>query len=917
MTTASAALSSTSEQNTILHRHLPNGMEVFLHEQHFSPVCTIYICVKAGSMDETAAEQGMAHVLEHMLFKGSKNYPEPGQLAHRVESAGGDINAYTTFDRTVYELSAPSHFVLEGATLLLDMVSQATLDADEHKRETEVICEEIRRGNDNPGSRLSKALFANAYAGTEMGRPIIGTTESVRAFDRKGIHDFYSRWYLPNNMIFVASGDFSAEALYSHIQNQTAHFRSGSIPQRVRPHVQAIGKSKDEGNAYPFTVIAGPYQEVRLQLGVHAPALEDEALARWDTFTSLLGQGDSSRLAQIVKDQKQLATGADAGVYSPSYPAGLATIGLYARGEDILSALEASLNVAARLAAEEPSEIEVRRVHTTLKAERIYARETVEGIVRQSLAGLLTTKGTKFEEHYLQLLSKVTPKSVQTTAQEFISRIRNGECTICAVTAEEYSPLVTAASLAATVEGALSSNGNKASASQSSQLVRSPLNADVKQTVLQLSNGYRINVNYRRTSKIPAVAFGIYARGGQVAESGFAPGSAALLAQMLTRGTEDLSYRDFVADLENRAASIQAFQGKDVFGVRADALSEDFEHVLAMSLDTLFRPAFHEAEFKRVKRESIDVIRAQKDNPGSRLGRLAGPLFYGNHAYASPLSGTEDSLASIMLHEAPHSLSALWRRELGCKEWTFALAGDFDEDALRATLTDQFERATANLQERLAEMPQAPAQVIHTRANIIPDAQLAFETFDREQAHIILGFRGASMRDESRMVFEIAAAILSGQGGRLFADLREKRSLAYSVSASQSLGLLGGHFLTYIGTAADKTKTALSGLKEHIEALAKTAPTDTEVSRAQQSLLGSQSLESQQLSYQCSQLAYSDVYGFGFDHFLRFRDRVLAVDANLIRKTFAETLQASPPVVVIIGPEGTWKPELGSLNWHL
>jgi zinc protease len=915
MTSASAQRSSTSDQKNILHRHLPNGMEVFLHEQHFSPVCTIYICVKAGSMDETETEQGMAHVLEHMLFKGTKNYPEPGQLANRVESAGGDINAYTTFDRTVYELSAPSHFVLEGANLLLDMVSQATLDAEEHKRETEVIVEEIRRGNDNPGSRLSKALFGHAYAGTEMGRPIIGTTESVRSFDRKGIHNFYSRWYLPNNMIFVASGDFNAEALYNHIQNQTADFRPGTVPQRVRPNVQVIGL---KGNEPPFSVISGPYQEVRLQLGVRAPALEDEALARWDTFTSLLGQGDSSRLAQVVKDQKQLATGADSGVYSPAYPAGLATIGLYARGEDVLSALEASLQVAARLAAEEPAEIEVRRVHTTLKAERIYARETVEGVVRQSLSGLLTTKGTQFEEHYLQLLSKVTPKSVQTTAQEFISKIRSGECTISAVTAEEYATVITPASLAATVQRALASKDNRVNAGVSAQsLARSALNPDVKQTVLHLSNGYRINVNYRQTDKIPAVAFGIYARGGQVSESGFAPGSASLLAQMLTRGTEDLSYRDFVADLENRAASIQAFQGKDVFGVRADALSEDFEHVLGMSLDVLFRPAFHEAEFKRVKRESIDVVRAQKDNPGSRLGRLAGPLFYGSHSYATPLAGTEDSMASIMLHEAPHSLTALWRRELGCKEWTFAIAGDFDEDALRATLLDQFERATANLDERLAEMPEAPQQSALSKANVVGNPQLAFEPFDREQAHIILGFRGATMQDESRMVFEIAAAILSGQGGRLFADLREKRSLAYSVSASQSLGMLGGHFLTYIGTAADKTKTALHGLKEHIEALAKNAPTDAEVSRAQQSLLGSQSLESQQLSYQCAQLAYSDVYGFGFEHFLRFRERVLAVTADRIRKTFAETLKASPPVVVIIGPTETWRPEAGSLRWDI
>lgn len=902
-----------------VHRHLPGGMEVYLEEQRFAPVFCIYICVKAGSIDESPSEIGMAHVLEHMLFKGSERYPEPGAIAAVVERAGGEINAYTTFDRTVYELSAPSSFAFEGTELLLDMVFSALLDAAELKRELEVIVEEIKRGLDNPATRLSRATLAAIFHGTECGRPVIGSEETVRSFTRDTVQAFYDRWYIPNNMTLVACGDFDAQSLWARLEQLAYRKEPGNVPPRARPIVSSWNAS---GGLRRVVAQSGPFQEVRLQLAVRAPALEEDALARWDALMSLLGQGDSSRLARRVKDEEQLVTSIDAGIYAPRYPVGMASLSFYTAGPSALEALVASLDEIATLSREVPSESEVRRIHTALKAERIYARESVEGVVRQSLANLLTSRGLDFEDHYVHALSRVTPRTIQETAREFVEHVQAGAFALSAVTSNELEATISEASLAKTVASWCAPKAHTAARPKSlensdtpirtSEVKTSSRSPDVRQIVISGPGGLTMHVNYRRTDKIPACAMGLYALGGQQLETPhFAPGCASLLAQMLTRGTQKRDYRSFVTDLEDRAASLQAFQGRDSFGIRADALAQDFEHVLSLMFETVFQPAFAASEFERVKRESIEAVRAQKDSPGARLGRLSGPIMYGDHAYARPLSGTEESLAATQLSGSEQSVVALWRRNIAARRWIFSVAGDFDEDALAVTLAEL-------MAEHLLKVTEtAQGHELRSSAPPVMQAQVAFEVFEREQAHILLGFRGVSVKDESRTALEVAASILSGQGGRLFGDLREKLSLAYSVSASQTVALAGGHFASYIATTSDKAQTAFAGLKRHLEELALRPPSAAEVEQAQQSLLGGQALDSQSLSYQCSQLAFSDLYGLGFDNFLGFRERVLAVTPERVTQAMRHCMQLCPPVAVVVGPRGTWVPEAQTLSWHL
>src|SRR5256886_5507889 len=190
---------------TLRHR-LPNGLTVLVEENHAAPVAGIQVWVRVGSADELPGEAGLAHLHEHMLFKGTARRG-PGEIARNIEGCGGEINAWTSFDQTVYHVVVASQFLAQGLDVLADAITSAAFDPDELRREIEVVCEEIKRSLDSPTRKLSKELFATAFTRHPYGRPVIGSEESVRSFTREGILRFYRRWYRPENAVVIVVGD--------------------------------------------------------------------------------------------------------------------------------------------------------------------------------------------------------------------------------------------------------------------------------------------------------------------------------------------------------------------------------------------------------------------------------------------------------------------------------------------------------------------------------------------------------------------------------------------------------------------------------------------------------------------------------------------------------------------------------------
>ena len=211
---------------------LENGLTVILEENHASPVVSVNVWVETGSACEVKGEYGLAHVHEHMLFKGTEKR-DVGEIARVIESSGGDINAFTSFDETVYYVVIASRFLDTALDVLSDAMQNSTFDPGELEKELEVVVEEIRRGQDSPGRNLSEKMFSTAFTEHPYGRPIIGSIESVRSFTREGIMEFYKKWYSPENMVLVVVGDFDSASVEEKIEETFGKLRKKEVAECV------------------------------------------------------------------------------------------------------------------------------------------------------------------------------------------------------------------------------------------------------------------------------------------------------------------------------------------------------------------------------------------------------------------------------------------------------------------------------------------------------------------------------------------------------------------------------------------------------------------------------------------------------------------------------------------------------------
>src|SRR3954470_1582420 len=393
-------------------RHaLPNGLTLLVEENHAAPVVAIQVWVRVGSADERADEAGLAHLHEHMLFKGTARRG-PGEIARTVEACGGEINAWTSFDQTVYHVVLASRFFAEGMDVLADAVTSAAFDPEELQREIEVVCEEIKRSQDSPTRKLSRELFASAFTRHPYGKPVIGTEESVRSFTREGILRFYRRWYKPQNAVLVVVGDVREEQALELAQRHFVWPEGPFEPSPRRPaearREQPAARLKREALKEGYLSIAWP-----------SPPMVHDDVAALDAMSIVLGHGEASRLHRALKRDRLLCTEVQASCYTPVDP-GLTIVGLTLQPATAREAVREALAQTYRLRSEEVTPEELSLACRLLESDAVYQRETVQGQARklgfyQSSAG-----GVEFEQRYLEQVARLTPAQLREAAERWI-----------------------------------------------------------------------------------------------------------------------------------------------------------------------------------------------------------------------------------------------------------------------------------------------------------------------------------------------------------------------------------------------------------------------------------------------------------------------------------------------------------------
>ncbi len=857
------------------HR-LPNGLTVIHESRPQDRVVAVQLWFATGSADEGPDEVGLAHLHEHLLFKGTARRGL-GEIARAIEAHGGEINAWTSFDQTVFHVVMARQHAAVGFDVLADAARNSAFDADELVREQEVVCEEIKRSLDQPARRASKALFAQGFERHPYGRPVIGDEAAVRSHTRERVLRFFHQHYRPENATLVVVGALTEAELHAL---SAAHFGGdwGRRPATARAS-RAAEPSRTEQRVQ---LTRDDVTEAHLGLSFSAPPLDHPDTPALDVLAMILGQGDTSRLGLEVRRKQSLAKEVHASAWTPKEP-GLFVVTLVTSPAKALAALTQTLVQLRTLLHEPVSAAELSTVQALFEADTVYGKETVQGLARKLGFYEVVAGGVEKEAAYLSAVAQVSPQQLLAVARRWL---RLEHAALSGLVPLGHEPAQ--AALEEVLRAASVGEPPPAPARKLVAVGRPPARP-VKHSAdfvdVSLPGGTRLLVQEDRSH--PLVSFRATALGGLLTETDANNGRSALLARTWTRGAGPLDAEQVSHLVDELAGSLAASAGRSTLSVRGDFLAKHQDRALELFCDVLLNPRFDEAEVQRERQLLVQDAVSRRDRPQALAQELFQRTLFEQHPYRLVGGGQ------------PRSLEALTRAELAEHHRTFlhpgaltvVVAGDVDAQAIVDRLGDRLGRANAAKPELRRAAEPTPSSPREGRLVIA-----------KAQSHILLGFPGVAVTSPLRRAVELLTTVLSGQSGRLFLSLRDRQSLAYSVSASSVEGVDPGWLVTSMATSPQKVPQALTGLRAALSRLVEERVPQDELDRAKALLSGGYEIGLQRLASRAGVMALDAALGLPPRGYQRYADELSDVTADALQRAAQALIRFDREVLVVVGP---------------
>ena len=826
---------------------LANGLTLILREDHSAPVVSVQAWCRAGSIDEGSwLGAGLSHVLEHMLFKGTTTRAS-GCIDQEVQEAGGYMNAYTSFDRTVYWINVPNTGTQVAVSVLCDIMQHATLPEDELVKELDVIRREMDMNQDDPGQRSARRLFETAYTRSPYRFTIIGYPDIFNEVRRPDIERYYREKYAPNNLFFVVVGDFDAAEVDAQIRAAFAGSRMRAAPPAVLPEEPRQMAARE-------IIEEAPIELGYLHLSWHIPELRHPDVPILDVLAALLGAGRSSRLYRQVRQKQGLVTSVDAWLYSPGNPGlfGMSATMEPARFQAARQAMLDELETMRNKAVPRP---ELQKAIKQFMAGTLANRKTMQGQAQDLGSSWLATGDLNFSERYLEAVKRVTPEDLKRVGRTYLTQENR---TTYALLPQGASP-------------------------RSASIVA--LRQDHAIQRVELKNGMRVLI--KPDHRLPFVEFRLVGRGGVLVESTGNNGATMLLSRMLLQGTQRRSAEQIASEIESIGGHLDTYGGNNSFGISAEVLKSDWATGLDLVADVLLRPAFPPAALELERQIQRAAIRAQRDDLLGSAARLMRRTMFGTAGYGLMPHGTEASVQSLQVAD----LKALHAQLMTADNCVLAVFGDVNPAALETALRSKF---AAWKRGRTLPVPSA--------AKVIKVPRHAEERRDKKQAVLVIGFPGASFDHPDRFALDLLQEACSDMGSRLFLRIREKLGLAYYVGAQNFPGLVPGYFSFYVGTDPAQVELVERELLQESAELREHGLTAEELKRAQAKLIGQRKIARQDLGAYASTVALDELYGLGYDHTDREDALLEAVTLDDVRRVANQYLRPESVVVASILP---------------
>jgi zinc protease len=831
-----------------------NGLTVIIREDRSAPVVSAQVWCKAGSIDEGKwLGAGLSHVLEHMLFKGTTTRG-PGRIDHEVQDAGGFMNAYTSFDRTVFFINVPSTGATVAIDILCDIVQNATLPADEMDKEKQVILREMDMNQDDPGRRASRRLFETAYTRSPYRYTVIGYPDIFNALQREDVLAYYREKYAPNNLLFVVVGNIQADQIEAQIRSAFAQVKSKPLPPGVLPD--------EPRQIAPREIIEeAPIELGHLHLSWHIPDVRHPDVPLLDVLATLLGSGHSARLYQQVREKLGLVQTVDAWTYSPG-SLGLVGISAVVEPDKYAAARAAILSEVERIRLEPIPSAELTKAVKQFTAAILAPRKTMQGQAQDLGGSWMAANDLNFSARYLEAVKRITPAALQRVAMEYLTPENR---TIYALLPKDSAPR---------------------GADEMAAVAESPIQK------FTLANGLRLLV--KEDHRLPFIELRTVLKGGVLAETAANNGQSLLLAKMLLKGTHKRTSEQIVSEIESVGGSIDSYGGNNSFGVNAEVLKDDFARGLELVADVLLNSVFPAPALELERQMQLASIKSLKDHvlqSGSRAMRRA---LFGDYGYGLDINGSESSVAQIQVAD----LQACHRQLVVPNNCVLAIYGDVNTNEVLHAVENTFGSWNPG------------AVVLHelTSSPPLTGVQRVVEIRDKKQAVLLLGFRGTSLHEPDRFALELIQEACSDLGSRLFVRIREELGLAYYVGAQNFVGLAPGYFAFYAGTAPEKVDLVEKEMLQEAASLRQDGLTAEELKRCKAKIIGQKKIARQDLGTFAMTTALDELYGLGYTNTDTEDAKFEAVTQDDIRAVAQQYITLDKLVLAVVKPESPAAP---------
>ena len=810
---------------------LPNGQTVIVYEIHNNPIVTIDTWIKTGSINETDANNGVAHFLEHLFFKGTKAHPT-GEMDRILESKGAVINAATSKDFTHYYITIPSEYFDTAMDLHSDMLLNPQIPRKELEQERKVVLEEISKDENNPSRKVYDNLNDMMYTTHPYKRKVIGSENIIGTIRREEILDYFNKFYAPSNMVTIVVGDVDTAKAIEKISKCFAQ----EYKKPIKTHFKSENQLQSQKRKVDYTDAQSGY----LMMGFRGVNISNNDTYALDILAEILGGGKSSRLYRDIKEQKGLAYSISAsnGSYKDDGIFYISANYIPSNLEKLeKSIFEEIKNIQKYGITEE----ELERAKNIIIQDTYYSRESTSNISSELGYIYALTNSSQIYDNYVENIKKVTINQVNAAADKFLGA---NKAAISVVLPKSMEKKETKAEIKHTATKISEHNGT---------------------TKYSIDNGATLLINENKNNDI--IAISIIAKGGEFLET--IPGEGTLVAETMLKGTKKYSSQELAQILDENGIQISPSCSEDYFIINVQTTTRQLDKTLEILDEIVNNSNFDDYELEKKRSELLSKIKQTRDLPMNIVLENFKTAIFEGSVYSNSNKILEKSLPSI---ERKNALD-YYNKILNSKNVIISVNGNVDTEKMISA----FGSIIPN--KNLDKVDFSKFKVTKLNSPKI----ISQKVNNLETSWLFLGWQASGVENKKDFVtLKVINTILgSGMSSRLFRNLREQDGLAYQLGSSYSPKMLGGIFLTYIGTNPNSLDYSKKKMFEEMNRLKIEFVSDRELQDAKDRLKGGFIIAMETNSEKASNIGLFEAFGFGYDFlntYTKMIDEVTASD---------------------------------------